>query len=63
MGIHWGQLDFDDWMELWQRYDAGKAPSAISRIMDRRPSTIGANSGAKVDAQQVTLRYYRAHAP
>ncbi len=41
MGKHYGQLDFDERIELSRHHDAGKASSEIARIMGRHPSTIG----------------------
>ncbi len=40
MGKHYGQLDFDERIELSRHHDAGKAPSEIARIMGRHRTTI-----------------------
>ena len=41
MGMHYGQLDLDERIELSRLHEAGIAPSEIARIMGRHPTTIG----------------------
>ncbi len=41
MGKHYGQLDFDERIELSRLHEDGKAPSEIAGVMGRHRSTIG----------------------